>query len=525
MSFGDDFKQRKVFQWSVAYLAGAWLLVQLLDVVGTHWGISANVARILDVILVIGFFITLVVAWYHGDQGRQKVHGPELLIIAGLFAVGGIGLQLLDKNGTASDQQDNVQEIAIASDEMPWIAVLPFEFPTDDQDLGIFAGGLSEGITDGLSDFSYLLVLPRNSTATLASGTVDILQIGKRLGARYVLQGAVRKTGQNTRITAQLVDAQNGTQVWSEKFDRELGDDQFLAIQDEITDRIVATVADPGGVVVRALAIHTERKDPDKLTPYEAVLRYFLYHQRISVSDHLVTRLALEQAVKTDPNYAEAWASLSLIYQQEYMNNLNPLPDSLQRALVAARRAVELNSYSARAEFALAQTHYFRKDLELFRIHAERAIELNPRNTETLAMVGILMGYSGDWDRSVELTTTAMDLNHQHSGWYHFNTLFNEYRQKNYTEALIIAQKINMPDYWATPMSLAILHAQLGDDAAAKAAATELLRVWPSFEQEYYEKGLSNWIFGQPQLIAHINDGLQKAGINLVTDDSRSLNQ
>jgi tetratricopeptide (TPR) repeat protein len=181
---------------------------------------------------------------------------------------------------------------------------------------------------------------------------------------------------------------------------------------------------------------------------------------------------------------------------------------------------VDLDPASSRAQFAMAQARYFLKDVSSFLVHAERAIELNPRNTDTVAMVGILMGYSGDWIRSVELTTNAMRLNPHHAGWYYFNTFFNEYRQHRYAEALAIAQKINMPEYWATPMVLAITHAQLGNEAEARNAAEEVLRIWPAFEQEYYQQGLVNWIFGQPELIEHINEGLRKAGIDLLVSET-----
>jgi TolB-like protein len=520
MSFFDDLKQRKIFQWAVAYLAGAWLLMQLIDVLGARWGVSDSAARIMDIVLIVGFFVTLVVAWYHGDQGKQRVSGPELLIITTLFAVGGLALGVLNMGTESPSRVDSTAETPITSVAEPWIAVLPFEVQTEDLELRNFAGGLTEDISNGLSDFSYLLVLSRNATSGLAAESADIRQIGEELGARYVLQGALRKAGSTTRITAQLVDAQNGTQIWTETFDRELTSAGMLAVQDEITDRIVATVADPAGIVVRTLAAPADRKTPDNMTPYEAVLRYFLFQQRISAEDHLITRAALERAVELDPGYADAWTSLSLIYQQEHMNRLNPLPDSLKRALAAAQRALDLDPASSRAQFAMAQARYFLTDVGSFLVHAERAIELNPRNTDTMAMVGIMMGYSGDWERSVELTTNAMRLNPHHAGWYYFNTFFNEYRQYRYAEALAIAQKINMPEYWATPMVLAITHAQLGDQAAARSAAEDLLRIWPTFEQEYYQQGLVNWIFGQPELIEQINEGLRKAGIDLLVPET-----
>jgi tetratricopeptide (TPR) repeat protein len=239
----------------------------------------------------------------------------------------------------------------------------------------------------------------------------------------------------------------------------------MLAVQDELTDQIVATVADPAGIVVRTLAAPADRKGPEELTPYEAVLRYFLFQQRISEQDHLITRTALERAVELDPGYADAWTSLSLIYQQEFMNNLNPRPQPLQRGLETAQRAVDLDPTSSRAHFAMAQVHYFMRDVGAFLVHARRAIELNPRNTDTMAMVGIMMGYSGDW------------------------------------------------------VALAISHAQLGDEAAAKHAAAELLRVWPNVERDYYQMGLVNWAYSQPELIEHVNEGLRKAGVNLQVPD------
>ena len=230
MSFIENLKQRKLFQWAVAYLAAAWLLIQLLDVLGSHWGIPDHFARILDLALVIGFFVTLVVAWYHGDQGRQRVSGPELLLIAGLFAIGGLTLVILNK-GEAQTQKAKTSMITTpARGEAPWIAVLPFQVQAGNQNLQDFAAGVTEDIANGLSDFSYLMVLSRNAVATLATETTDILQIGEQLGARYVLQGSLRKVGTTTRITAQLVDAQNGTQIWTETFDRELSSDVVLSL-------------------------------------------------------------------------------------------------------------------------------------------------------------------------------------------------------------------------------------------------------------------------------------------------------
>jgi hypothetical protein len=132
MSFFDNLKQRKLFQWAVAYLAGAWLLMQLIDVLGDRWGVPDSVARSMDVALIVGFFVTLVVAWYHGDQGRQRVSGPELLIIASLFAIGGLALGILNFWSEAPSQAPAPAVGSDAAAEMPWIAVLPFSVRSED---------------------------------------------------------------------------------------------------------------------------------------------------------------------------------------------------------------------------------------------------------------------------------------------------------------------------------------------------------------------------------------------------------
>ncbi len=177
MKILDNFKQRKLFQWTVAYLAGAWLLMQLVGVLGAHWDIPDYTARVVDVVLMVGFFVTLVIAWYHGDKGRQRVSGPELLIIAALLGVGGLGLGLLGGDKTKPEPTGESGNLVESTDETPWIAVLPFKVQTDDPDLRSFAGGLTEDISNGLSDFSCMLVLSRNTDSGLAAGSVDVRQI------------------------------------------------------------------------------------------------------------------------------------------------------------------------------------------------------------------------------------------------------------------------------------------------------------------------------------------------------------
>jgi len=410
---------------------------------------------------------------------------------------------------------DSDSGIRTGSPEAPWIAVLPLERPAGDPDLDGFADGLADDITTGLSRFSYLLVISKNSMRKLDGKRIDTRRVGKELGARYVVEGSVRKGGARIRVSIQAVDARTGTHLWVETFDRNLAEADIFDVQDEITDRVVATIASPHGVLARSMAAPTDSKTPEELTPYEAVLRFFLYQQRVSAEDHLPARAALERAVELEPGYADAWACLSTVLLDEDRHHFNPRPGALDAALKAAQRAVDADAANQLAHHSLAVAHYYRRELNAFRSAAEHAINLNRRDSHTLALMGILTGYCGDWERGIELTHEAMKLNPHHPGWYWFATFFNEYHQGRYAEALAVAQKINMPDYFATHYATAVAQAQLGNLSGAEEAVREAKRLWPEFEQGILSGHLDKWMFPQPDLIEHIVAGLELTGLDV----------
>jgi TolB-like protein/Flp pilus assembly protein TadD len=406
--------------------------------------------------------------------------------------------------------------------DVPWIAVLPFGCPKGDPDIETFADGLEEDIATGLSRFSYLFVVSRKSTRRYRGEATDVRQVGEELGARYVMEGSIRSSGSRIRIGMNLIDTETGTHLWSETYDRNLDTADVFELQDEITDRVVATVADTHGALTRSMAIDTDSKSPETLTSHEAVLRLFLYRQRISAEDHLIARAALEHAAERDPNNAEVLAALASLCVEEANHDFNPRPDPLGRALAIARRAVEADPASQLAHFYLAQTHFHSQNLSGFRAAANRALELNRRSTDIMAMLGILFGYSGDWEKGVELARRAMELNPLHPGWYRFSPFMNAYRQRRDAEALEIAQQINMPEYWGDPLTRTVAHAQLGNRRAAEGAARDLVRLWPDFENDYKRVGLDPWVYAEPELEDRLVDGLEKAGLKIrgVTRDA-----
>ncbi|UCF35715.1 MAG: protein kinase [Acidobacteriota bacterium] len=400
-------------------------------------------------------------------------------------------------------------------DTVPWIAVLPLKYKGKDPEIESFAEGLTEDITTGLSRFSYLFVVSPSSAARFKEQVTDSRLAGQELGTRYVVEGGIRRAGARIRVSVQVIDTSTGTHLWAETYDRDFESGGTFSIQDEITDHVVATIADPFGVVARTMSAPTASKAADALTPHEAVLRFFLYLQRISPEDHLIVRSALQRAVEIQPDYADGWACLSQSVLDEHKHMFNPLPNPLERALEAAQKATDADPASQMAYLALAETQYYLKDLGAFRAAADRAVAINRRDGNTVAMVGLLLGYAGEWERGVALTESAMSLNPHHPGWYRFGKFFNHYRKGEYSEALSVAQKINMPGYFGASYARTIAQAQLGNLEAASSSLREFLRLYPDFGEKGREEHLDKWLFAQPDLIELIIDGFEKAGLKV----------
>jgi serine/threonine protein kinase len=404
---------------------------------------------------------------------------------------------------------------AARAEEGFWIAVLPFKCGSGNNDLHPLAEGLSEDIVTGLSRFSYLRVIARSSSSRYANELLDVRTAGKTLGARYLMEGSLRQSGMKLRIAVQLVDTSSGTHLWAETYDRLFSMETVFELQDDVVSRIVSTVADSHGVLPHSMSEAVRSKGSGQLSPYEALLRSFGYFERVSVEEHTVTRDSLERAVEQAPGHADCWAMLTILYVEEYIHGFNARPDPLERALVAARRAVEAAPSSHLAYHALATVLFYRRELQAFRNAAERAIALNPMDGYIAAYQGFLMAYSGDWERGCSWAERARKLNPHHPGWYWFPTVFDAYRKSNYRAALDAALKINMPRFWRAHLALAAIHGQLGQGEAARTALQQLLTLKPEFAGSAREELRKTW---DPDLVEQLMDGLRKAGLDVAGD-------
>ena len=253
-------------------------------------------------------------------------------------------------------------------------------------------------------------------------------------------------------------------------------------------------------------------KPSDQLSPYEALLRSFGYGERRTPDEHAAARAGLERAVQLAPTYADGWAMLSILHTEEYATGFNAQGDALGRALQAAERAAEIEPSNALAHNALARARFFRKELQSFRIAAERTIARNPLDGGTIAFMGVLTAYSGDWEHGCAMVERAAQLNPRHPGWYWFPLFYNAYRKGDYSAALAAALKINLPHFFYSHAVLAAAYGQLGNDEAAREAVRALVALRPDFA-DIGRDDLAKWY--PPELVEHLIDGLRKAGLEL----------
>ena len=388
------------------------------------------------------------------------------------------------------------------------IAVLPFSCPTDDPEMAMLAEGLSEDLTTGLAPFSFLNVI---SGSTTPGAGEDLKKVAATLAARYLLHGRIRRVGPTVRLNAHLLDASTGAHLWAETFDRNLDAASLFEMQDELTDRIVGVVADGAGVLARSMANAIRDRPVDELTADEWVFRAFAHMQQLRPEEHSLLRDGLEGVTERHPNRADGWGWLSMLYLQEFQHQLNPRPDSLSRALDAARRSVELDPACQVGRVHLASVYFHQRDLGAFLPSAERAIALNPRDTHFVGVMGMMIAFTGDWDRGLEIVRKAMELNPHHPGWLHFVPFYVHFQRGDYEEALRVAKLIQMPDFQWTWYVIGAATGQLGRTTEAREAVERLKALGiETLEQARTEE--AKWIY-EDSLLEDLLDGLRKAGL------------
>jgi adenylate cyclase len=397
--------------------------------------------------------------------------------------------------------------------DRPSVAVLPFANLSDDAQQDYFSDGISEDIITELSRFSELLIIARNSSFQYKGKAVDIRQVGRELGARYVLEGSVRRSGDRVRITAQLIGAETGAHRWAERYDRQVR--EVFAVQDEVARAIVATLA---AHVNRAEIERAMLKPPAAWEAYDYYLRgaeAFLLHtiSRTKASLYDARRL-LEQSLAIDPGYARAAAMLSATHIRAYIEPFDGdylSPAALDRAIERAEAAVRLGPRLPQARAQRGYVLIWKRQHDAAIAEFERAFALNPNFIDHRFAIALI--YVGEPARAIEVLEANMRLDPFASPNYSYFVIgMANYTLKHYEEAVRWLREcaLRLPNLEVSHVWLASAYAQLGKLEEAKKEAAEVLRINPGFTIESWKRLAVN---KDPKDAEHRLDGARKAGL------------
>jgi adenylate cyclase len=396
--------------------------------------------------------------------------------------------------------------------DRPSIAVLALNNLTGDPRQEYFSDGITEDIITELSRFSELRVIARNSTFQYKGKAVDVRQIGRELGVRYVLEGSIRRDGDRVRITAQLIDAATAAHRWAERYDRELSN--VFAVQDEVSRTIVAILA---AHVNKAEAERTLLKPAATWEAYDYYLRGVgAYHSHVTepttVPISEVRRL-LEKSLLIDPHYARSYAMLSRTRVRTFWDPVDGDhldPAATDRAYELARKAVQLDANLPIAHFQLGMALLFKRRRDEAVAEFDRALALNPNYTEYQFGFGLLL--AGQAARAIEVLETNVRLDPFGFPTRHLFMGQACYMLGRYAQAITHLRESTsrLPDQWANYAFLAATHAQLGQFDEARSAVNQLLRTNPGITIERTMRSLPYYELSD---VKHFSDGLRKAGL------------
>ncbi len=412
-------RERKLVQWALAYVAAAFALLQGIDVVAQQFGWPEGVRRGITLALALGFFVMLILAWYHGERGAQRATGTELLIIALVLAFGGGFLWHLARAprvvpaATTASAPRATPQLATAATVIPAksIAVLPFENLSDDKGNAYFADGMQDLILTKLADIGDLKVISRTSTAKYASRPDDLKTIAQQLGVATILEGSVQKVGNQVLINVQLIDAHSDNHLWAEAYPRTL--DNIFGVEGEVAQKVAdALKAKLTPPEAQAVAVVPTRNPQ----AYDDYLRAQHFYGEASSKGAWTTGLpqaiaAYEKAVAEDPAFALAWAGLSAARTYSYYFGVDRSADNLRAAEDSAKRALTLAPDLAEAHIAMAQVDRFNHhDFKAARDEAQRALQLRPNNADAYLKLSWMESHLGHFDAAARAGERAAAL-------------------------------------------------------------------------------------------------------------------
>ena len=411
--------------------------------------------------------------------------------------------------GEAPQTTNNVAQV-VDFGARPAIAVLPFDNLSTDPEQAFFADGLAEDLITRLSTWRAFPVIARNSSFQYRGGNLDLKRVSAELGARYLVEGSVRRAGDQIRVTAQLIDASTDQHVWAQTYDRAITD--LFTLQDEISSTIAASLV---GDLTRAEGERAHQRGTESLEAWSLYQLGMQHADRYTLEEFGEARKFFAQAVDRDPRFATALAQHALSTVMEIMlGGSGVREDMVSAAFESARRAVALDSRDPTAHAALGGAYLVAGDPKNGVDSTQRAVDLNPSMPEAWIWLGWSQVLAGNPQAAIAASVRAQRLNPQGPMvWIYENLALAYWEVGRYAEALELARQLvaTQPAYFTGYAYIAMNAIALGKIDEARAAIAEGRRVQPDLSL-----ALMQGYFGvsRPEVDARRNDALRAAGLD-----------
>jgi len=400
--------------------------------------------------------------------------------------------------------------------EGPSVAVLPFTNMSGDPEQEYFSDGITEDIITELSRFRSLFVIARNSSFAFKGKPMKVQAIALELGVQYVVEGSVRRAGDQVRITAQLIDAGSGNHLWAERYDRGMRD--IFALQDEVARSVASIVSGRLEVVGRERVV---RLGPSELKAYDLVLRARALTLNYTKADNEQALICAKRAIELDPGSSRAHAHAAWCRFYQYMAAWSvDRDDALATAHDLAQRAVELDETDSFSHAILAIVCLFRREYSEARTQAEAAVALNPNDPVARRYYGMILTATGNPDAGIEQIDLGKHLNPFDTRWVPWDRGIACFTARRYDDAIAALKKahdpINEVRGW-----LAASYAHAGRLPEAKSTLEEFLRVAESDMAVFPGRRLKDWEsywhgafeYQDQKDFDHLFEALRKAGL------------
>jgi len=398
----------------------------------------------------------------------------------------------------------------LALPDKPSIAVLPFDNMSNDPEQEYFADGMTDDLITDLAKISGLLVIARNSTFAYKGQSPDVREVARKLGVRYVVEGSVRKAGGRIRINAQLIDAETGTHLWAERYDRDATD--VFDLQDEVRARIVAALRVK---LTPTEEVRLAHQLTDNAEAYDYYIRGLQQESFFTREGNLESLRLFERALELDPTFATAMGRLATAHTLAAETGWSSTPEeSLETARLLAENAVALDDKLPQAHWAVARVYSRKRLFDGDRAIASlrKAIALDPNYADGHALLATVLVFVGRAEEALGHVETAMRLNPHFPFWYYYALGASQFMLTRYDAAIESLQKAieRNPAWTSTHRILVAAYGQLGmiDDAEWEMEELRMLG---------FEPTLKNWRsriqIQDPAYLARYFDGLRKAGV------------